>query len=69
MAPNNSFFYDTTAEWGSDYHANINVQMNYWPAEPTGLGSLMPTLWDLMQKTWMPRGEETLHTSTTRAAG
>lgn len=59
VAPNNSFIYDTTAEWGSDYHANINVQMNYWPAEPTGLGALMPTLWDLMQKTWMPRGEET----------
>ena len=23
--------------WRSDYHSNINVQMNYWPAEPTGL--------------------------------
>jgi alpha-L-fucosidase 2 len=23
--------------WHSDYHANINVEMNYWPAEPTGL--------------------------------
>jgi alpha-L-fucosidase 2 len=23
--------------WRSDYHANINVQMNYWPAEPTNL--------------------------------
>ncbi len=22
--------------WHSDYHANINVQMNYWPSEPTG---------------------------------
>ncbi len=25
------------APWHSDYHTNINVQMNYWPAEPTGL--------------------------------
>lgn len=24
--------------WRSDYHSNINVQMNYWPAEPTNLG-------------------------------
>ncbi|HEX6069909.1 MAG TPA: glycoside hydrolase family 95 protein, partial [Longimicrobiaceae bacterium] len=23
------------APWGSDYHVNINIQMNYWPAEPT----------------------------------
>ncbi len=23
--------------WNCDYHANINVQMNYWPAEPTNL--------------------------------
>lgn len=26
--------------WRSDYHSNINVQMNYWPAEPTNLGEL-----------------------------
>jgi alpha-L-fucosidase 2 len=24
--------------WASDYHNNINVQMNYWGAEPTDLG-------------------------------
>ncbi|MBI5396786.1 MAG: glycoside hydrolase family 95 protein, partial [Verrucomicrobia bacterium] len=23
--------------WHSDYHANINIQMNYWPAEPANL--------------------------------
>jgi len=23
--------------WHSDYHTNINVQMNYWPAEPANL--------------------------------
>ena len=26
--------------WRSDYHSNINIQMNYWPVEPTGLGEL-----------------------------
>ena len=25
------------APWNSDIHTNINVQMNYWPAEPTNL--------------------------------
>jgi len=23
--------------WGGDYHTNINIQMNYWPAESTNL--------------------------------
>lgn len=26
--------------WNGDYHLNINIQMNYWPAELTNLGSL-----------------------------
>lgn len=31
--------------WNSDIHSNINVQMNYWPAEPTNLSELhMPFL-------------------------
>jgi len=24
--------------WAGDYHSNINLEMNYWPAEPTNLG-------------------------------
>lgn len=28
------------APWHSDIHANINVQMNYWPAEATNLSDL-----------------------------
>lgn len=33
------------APWHSDIHANINVQMNYWPAEPTNLSEMhMPFL-------------------------
>ena len=31
--------------WNADIHANINVQMNYWPAEPTNLSEMhMPFL-------------------------
>lgn len=28
---------DYEAPWQSDFHTNINLQMNYWPAEATGL--------------------------------
>ncbi len=29
-----------TPPWNSDYHSNINVQMNYWPAEVANLSEL-----------------------------
>ena len=29
-----------SAPWHSDIHTNINVQMNYWPAEPTNLSEM-----------------------------
>jgi alpha-L-fucosidase 2 len=29
-----------TPPWNSDYHTNINIQMNYWPAEVTNLSAL-----------------------------
>jgi alpha-L-fucosidase 2 len=29
--------HSNTPPWRSDYHSNINIQMNYWPAEPTNL--------------------------------
>lgn len=45
--------------WGADYHANINLQMNHWGVDQTGLGSLQGPLWDYMDKTWAPRGNET----------
>ena len=34
--------------WHSDYHANINIQMNYWPAEPANLAECHTTLFDLI---------------------
>lgn len=30
----------TNPAWNADIHANINVQMNYWPAEPTNLSEM-----------------------------
>lgn len=40
--------------WNSDIHSNINVQMNYWPAEPTNLSEMhMPFLnyiWAMAEK-------------------
>ncbi|KAF4878140.1 Alpha-fucosidase A [Colletotrichum siamense] len=45
--------------WSADYHANINIQMNYWAADQTGLGETQTALWDYMEDTWVPRGTET----------
>lgn len=45
--------------WGADYHANINLQMNYWAAEQTGLSDTEGALWNYMRDTWVPRGTET----------
>ncbi len=36
---------DRHPAWGSDLHTNINIQMNYWPAEPLGLSqSALPLI-------------------------
>jgi alpha-L-fucosidase 2 len=35
--------------WHSDYHANINVQMNYWPAEIANMAECHVPLFDLIQ--------------------
>lgn len=45
--------------WGADYHANINLQMNHWGVDQTGLGELQEALWRYMTETWVPRGTET----------
>ena len=36
----------TQAPWNCDYHANINVQMNYWPAEVANLAECHEPLLD-----------------------
>jgi len=34
----------TSTPWNGDYHTNVNIEMNYWPAETTGLGELAQPL-------------------------
>ncbi|WP_017814262.1 glycoside hydrolase family 95 protein [Paenibacillus shenyangensis] len=36
--------------WNSDYTTNINVQMNYWPAEVCGLGECHQPMFDLIEE-------------------
>ncbi|MEE9368878.1 MAG: glycoside hydrolase N-terminal domain-containing protein [Pontiella sp.] len=36
------------APWSADYHLNINLQMNYWPSETTGLSELHQPMLDLV---------------------
>jgi len=47
-----------TAPWNSDYHININVQMNYWPAEVTNLSECHEPFFDLVDNL-RPRGRKT----------
>lgn len=37
------------APWNSDYHTNINLQMNYWPAETANLSECHEPLFDYME--------------------
>jgi len=48
--------------WRSDYHTDINVQMNYWPAEPANLGECL-----LPYATWLNSIRE-VRKAATRAA-
>ncbi|KAA3612568.1 MAG: glycoside hydrolase family 95 protein [Calditrichaeota bacterium] len=38
------------APWNADYHLNINLQMNYWPAEVTNLSELHAPLFDFTDR-------------------
>ncbi len=40
--------------WNGDYHLDINVQMNYWPAEVTGLGDCHTPLFKLIESLQEP---------------
>ena len=48
----------TNAPWGADYHVNINLQMNYWPAETTNLSETTGPLFDYVDSLVAP-GEVT----------
>ncbi len=40
--------------WDSDYHLNINLQMNYWPAEVTNLAETHEPLFDFLESLRAP---------------
>ena len=46
------------APWNSDYHTNINLQMNYWPAEVTALSECHLPLLDFVDGL-VPAGKKT----------
>ncbi len=52
---------DLKAPWNSDYHTNINLQMNYWPVEVANLAECHEPLFDLM-KLLAKYGHETAKT-------
>ncbi len=39
-----------TPPWGSDYHTNINLQMNYWPALPLNMAETMTPYIDFVSR-------------------
>ena len=45
------------APWNSDFHTNINLQMNYYPAEVANLAECHEPLFDLMESLVEPGGE------------
>ena len=38
------------APWNADYHLNINLQMNYWPAEVTNLSECHQPMFDFIDR-------------------
>lgn len=42
---------ETKTPWNGDFHSNINLQMNYWLAEPTNLSECHLPLIDLIRRT------------------
>jgi alpha-L-fucosidase 2 len=52
---------DTSAAWSGDYHPNINLQMNYWPAEVTNLAETAAPLFDFIDR-MRPRGRVSART-------
>ena len=46
------------APWHADYHININIQMNYWPAEVTNLSECHEPFFDFVEGL-VPNGQRT----------
>lgn len=51
---------DLAAPWNADFHTNINLQMNYWPAEVCNLSETSEKLVTFMEKLVVP-GTVTAH--------
>lgn len=49
---------DIDAPWNADYHININIQMNYWPAEATNLSECHGPFLDFIDRL-RPSGRKT----------
>ncbi len=45
---------DLNAPWNSDFHTNINLQMNYWPAEVCNLPETAVILADFIKRLTIP---------------
>jgi alpha-L-fucosidase 2 len=45
---------DFNAPWNSDYHTNINLQMNYWPAEVCNLSETVEPLSNFIKQLQKP---------------
>jgi alpha-L-fucosidase 2 len=45
---------DFDAAWNSDFHTNVNIQMNYWPAEVTNLSETVIPFSDLINALRVP---------------
>ncbi|CAM3475401.1 glycoside hydrolase N-terminal domain-containing protein [Kibdelosporangium persicum] len=48
----------TSPPWSADYHVNINLQMNYWPAETTNLSETTEPFFDYVDS-MVPAGRRT----------
>ncbi|MBQ4353411.1 MAG: glycoside hydrolase family 95 protein [Clostridia bacterium] len=47
-----------TPPWNSDYHTNINLQMNYWHAEQANIGDCTAPLFAYMNNFLLPGGKK-----------
>ncbi len=56
-----------TPPWNSDYHTNINIQMNYWPAEPANLSECTRPFFDFVAGV-IPVYRQLIATTAARAA-
>jgi len=51
--------HSNTPPWNADYHVNINLQMNYWPAHTTNLAETSAPLYDFIDAL-IPSGRDSL---------